>query len=186
MIGDNEAPSSAAALDFGQDVVALALGLSHTCALLEDATVRCWGQNFHCQLGRGDTTTIGDDRLASDGAVTIDLGGPVVQLTAGDSHNCARLDGGVVRCWGHNLVGQLGLGHDQNVGDDEPPTAIDPVDVDAPVLHVDAGGNHTCVILEDHRVRCWGMNSSGELGQGHTQNLGDDEPVMDIPDIEFF
>ena len=48
----------------------------------------------------------------------VDVGGTVVQLTAGDEHTCALLDSGAVRCWGSGFLGQLGYGNTSTIGDD--------------------------------------------------------------------
>ena len=40
---------------------------------------------------------------------------------------------------------------------------------------LEAGDFHTCALLEDNELLCWGLNNYGQLGYGHTQNIGDDE-----------
>jgi alpha-tubulin suppressor-like RCC1 family protein len=94
-------------------------GFAHTCALLEDRTVRCWGSNLSGQLGDGTT----DARLnpvsvlasGTAGASPVVLGG-VTQIAAGDSHTCALLEDGTVRCWGRNVDGRLGVRCIKDVG----------------------------------------------------------------------
>ncbi|MFP2900916.1 RCC1 domain-containing protein [Corallococcus sp. 4LFB] len=139
----------------GEKAVQLATGLGHTCALLSTGRVRCWGANASGQLGLGHTRAIGDDEpIASVG--TVDLGGArALRITAGDRHTCALLTSGHVRCWGDNTHGQLGLGHTDTLGDDEPPPTTD-VPVGAPVQDLAAGGDHTCALLFSGRPRCWG------------------------------
>src|SRR5690606_13151996 len=91
----------------------------HTCALLDQGRVRCWGANAHGQLGLGHAEPPDPSRIP-DGEV--DLGGPAVHLAAGHDFTCALVeDGDAVRCWGKNDVGQLGLGHTDTIGDDELP-----------------------------------------------------------------
>src|SRR6185503_5829179 len=94
----------------GGPVVQLATGGEHTCALLEDGAARCWGDNWDGQLGYARPDEIGDDELPSSVGV-VDVGGPVMQLSAGYWHTCALLEGGDVRCWGDNEYGQLGYAH---------------------------------------------------------------------------
>jgi alpha-tubulin suppressor-like RCC1 family protein len=92
-----------------------------------------------------------------------------------------------VVCWGSNFAGQLGYGNTNNVGDDETPASVGVVQLGGPVRHIDAGGNHTCAVLEDtNEVLCWGINSGGELGLGHSMNIGDDELPVDGGQVPLF
>ncbi|MCA9705203.1 MAG: hypothetical protein KDK70_05045 [Myxococcales bacterium] len=184
-LGDDETPSDASvSVDLLLDgyAVGLAVGADFACALLEDGAVQCWGANEHGQLGYGHTQRIGDDEPPAD-AGTVALGGPAVALTAGAHHACALLDDGSVRCWGANDTGQLGLGHTESIGDDETPDGQDPVAVGGTVVELTAGAGHTCARLEDGAVRCWGANEHGQLGQGNTHTIGDDELPESLPDV---
>ncbi len=84
--------------------VALSAGDQHTCALLMDGAVKCWGSNGSGQLGTGST-----DLSASPVDVT-QLPVDVVGLTAGSAHKCARTASGGAKCWGRNFDGQSGIG----------------------------------------------------------------------------
>jgi cysteine-rich repeat protein len=173
-IGDSEAPSSAGDVSAGERVVQLAAGAYHTCALLESGTVRCWGDNEYGRLGYGHSSPIGDNEAPSS-VNPVDVGGRVVQLAAGDSHTCALLEGGAVRCWGPNWNGELGYGHMRAIGDDESPSSAGDVNVGGRVVQLAAGSYHTCAVLEGGGVRCWGYNENGQLGYGHMRAIGDDE-----------
>ncbi len=126
--GDNEPAGAAPNVTLGG--TAVELGGGPKCALMSDDSVRCWGTNEFGQLGLGHTETLGDDEdvLESD---AIDLGGPVAKLAHGlvERHMCALLVDGTVRCWGLNDGGQLGLGHLENVGDNELPLDVPAVRV---------------------------------------------------------
>ena len=39
--------------------------------------------------------------------------------------------------------------------------------------YVDAGDGHTCVVLNDASLKCFGSSSSGQIGSGGTASLGD-------------
>ena len=106
-------------------------------------------------------------------------------LLAGESHTCALLDTGKVRCWGRNDSGQLGYGHTQSLGDDEPLASVGDVPLTDNGIQLAVGGHHTCLLLEGGAVRCWGRNDSGQLGYGHTQSLGDDEAVSSSGYVPF-
>jgi cysteine-rich repeat protein len=169
-IGDNEVPSTAGDVDVGGPVIQLAAGFGHTCALLQGGAVRCWGVNVEGQLGYGHTNPIGDNELPS-AAGDVDVGGPVVAIAAGDHHMCALLEGGALRCWGHNNFGQLGYGHTNDIGDDELPITAGDVNVGGTVVAIGAGDFHTCALLEGGALRCWGRNDFGQLGYGHTSSV---------------
>ncbi len=169
-IGDDETPAAAQDVDLGDIAVAVACG-SPSCALLRDGTLRCWGG---IRSGYGTNEIVGDDESpAAMGAVP--LPGPVQSVAASPSSLCAVLADGSLYCWGRNDQGQLGLGHTDAIGDDEPASAGGPIDVGGPVAQVSPGDHHTCAILVDGSLRCWGFNEVGQLGYGHTQTIGDDE-----------
>jgi alpha-tubulin suppressor-like RCC1 family protein len=92
------------------------------------------------------------------------------------------LQTGSLRCWGDNAFGQLGLGHTHAIGDDELPTAqVATVALDQPPLQVASGGDHTCVILDGSKTRCWGRNDGCQLGIIGTDTIGDDEQPTAVP-----
>jgi alpha-tubulin suppressor-like RCC1 family protein len=136
------------------NAIVSAPGGFHTCAVLADHTVQCWGRNQDGQLGNGDSTT--DTSLPGP----VSGLGAVAALSPGGYHNCALMPDGTVRCWGRNDDGQLGTG--------DRTRATTPVQVNglsaAPVA-VSAGGYHTCALMPDGTVQCWGRNVNGQVGQ---------------------
>ena len=170
-IGDDEPPASVGPVNLGagRTVRALAAGDYHTCAVLDDGGVRCWGFAFEGQLGYGNRNQIGDTETpASVG--TVEIGGTATAIAAGNRHTCALLVGGIVRCWGLGEAGQLGNGATAAIGDTETPASVNPVDFGSghTAKAITAGGGHSCAILEDDTVRCWGYNTNGQLGYGNT------------------
>ena len=127
-IGDDETPASAGDVDVGGPVVALAAGAYHTCALLAEGRVRCWGDNRLGPLGYGNTEDVGDDETPAS-AGDVEVGGPVAALAAGGDHTCALLETSRVRCWGAGWSGQLGYGNTESIGDDETPASAGDVDL---------------------------------------------------------
>ena len=165
----------AGAVQLGRRVRAITAGGYHTCAILDDWTVRCWGVGFTYfgsgHLGYGNTLQIGDDETpGSVGPVDLGAGRTARAITAGENHTCAILDDGAVRCWGSYTFGQLGVPVMQNIGDNETPGSIAPVDLGPgrTATAISAGSYHTCVILDDGSVRCWGSGPDGpvDLGPG--------------------
>lgn len=162
-------------------VVSITVGGGHACALTANGDVHCWGRNDSGQLGYATNT----EWIMPEDAGIVDVGGNVVQISAGVAHTCARLDDASVRCWGDATDGRLGYGNTNSIGDDETPASAGPVDVGGNVLHISAGGKHTCALLSGGRVRCWGDNRYGQLGYGHTQSIGDDEVPAQAGDVMY-
>lgn len=178
-MGDN---LPAVALGSGRVATAIACGDNHTCALLDDGSIKCWGYNFFGQLGVEDSQNRGDDAdEMGDGlpAVKLGTGVKVIAIAAGSNHNCALLEGGKLKCWGSNLGTKIGLsGHPiigatpGDMGDNL--TALDLGD-GATAMAVAAGHGHTCALLEGGDLKCWGDNTFGQLGLESTaspQNMG--------------
>ncbi|MDQ3871504.1 MAG: hypothetical protein M3301_07825, partial [Chloroflexota bacterium] len=158
----------------------------HTCALIA-ANVRCWGYSGNGQLGYGNTNTIGDDETpGSVGPVDLGGGHTATAISAGTGHTCALLDDGNVRCWGFGGDGRLGYGNLNNIGNDESPASVGPVDLGAghTATAISAGGGHTCVILDDASVRCWGFGGDGRLGYGNVADIGDDETPAAVGPVD--
>jgi alpha-tubulin suppressor-like RCC1 family protein len=179
-VGDTQAPGSVGPVNFGSGhtATAIAAGGAHTCAILDDGSVRCWGYGATGQLGYGNTSNVGDGSpdlsVASVGRVDLGPGRIATAISAGAAHTCAILDHGNVLCWGFGGFGQLGYGTRDNVGDNQTPGSMGPVNLGLgrTAVAITAGGQHTCAILDNGTVRCWGYNGLGQLGYGNTTNVG--------------
>ncbi|MDB4989969.1 MAG: uncharacterized protein JWN04_5147 [Myxococcaceae bacterium] len=163
-------------LGTGRTATAVATGEAHSCALLDDATVKCWGHNDHGQLGQGDKLDRGSDPATTMGDMLrpIPFGAPVRAIAAGANHTCALFDAGVVKCWGLNDRGQLGQGTTEDQGDQAGEIeALVPVDLgpgrSASAIDL---GSHSCAILDNGGIKCWGLNADGQLGQGDVLDRG--------------
>ncbi|MDQ6607415.1 MAG: hypothetical protein M3Z06_12815 [Actinomycetota bacterium] len=170
------------ALGPGRTAKAISAGGAHTCAILDDGSVRCWGFGYDGQLGYGNQRTLGAKPAttpAKVGSVDLGPGRTALAISAGSYHTCAILDDGGVRCWGSGAYGQLGYGNTNNAGDTSAtvPARLGRVNLGAgrTAKAISAGGAHTCAILDDGSVRCWGNGIYGQLGYGNTNTLGDDE-----------
>lgn len=155
----------------GVKVVQLACGREHTCALLSDQSVTCWGRSTHGQLGYGNHETIEMPSRAGPVSITHDLGVSVTSLTARAFRTCALLSNGRLKCWGQGSDGALGNGDLQDIGDDELPSDVADVspgdDATLAVLQVGTGATHACALLANGAVHCWGDPSLGRLGYGN-------------------
>jgi alpha-tubulin suppressor-like RCC1 family protein len=150
---DVTAPQAVAGLGA---VSALSSGGYHTCAVMPDRTMRCWGRNTRGQLGDG-TSTSSSTPVAVSGITT------AVAVSAGYYHTCALLADGTVRCWGDNDSGQIG----NTLVFSSTPMTLSGI---SNAVAVAAGAYHSCAVLADGSARCWGRNANGQLGDGTTVN----------------
>jgi cysteine-rich repeat protein len=187
-IGDNEDPKDAPflALDGpGDPVVRIHAGSIHSCALLSSGKLFCWGSNGQGQLGNwAGGSNVGDNEAPNPaGEVRVlEVGDQVLGMAMGNSHTCARLAAGKVRCWGNGSDGALGSGNTSQLGG-SPGQKAPFVDVGGPALDLVGGLQHVCALLNGGRVRCWGNNQFGQLGIGSTQNIGDNPGEMPPQDV---
>ena len=130
------------------------------------------------------SVTVGQTLEFSVQASDVDVPARVTQITVGDSHNCALLDTGAVRCWGYGGNGQLGYGNISNIGDDEAPATAGDVDVGGAVVQIDTGTGYTCAVLDTGSVRCWGSNDKSSLGYVGADFVGANETPASVGDVD--
>jgi alpha-tubulin suppressor-like RCC1 family protein len=167
-----------------QKVVALAAAGDHTCALLDDARLKCWGANGSGELGLGDTVDRWD---TSHQPISLGVSALVRSVASGAFHTCVVLQDDRVKCWGLGMQGALGLEDTQTRGDenDEMGDNLPALVFGKPVKALFAGGFHGCVALIDGTLRCWGENATGQLGLGDMERRGDDVGEMgaSLPEV---
>jgi uncharacterized repeat protein (TIGR01451 family) len=164
-------PAAIDGLAGADDVLHISAGAYHGCALLRNTSsgnrfAVCWGSNEMGQLGNS-TTPMGNDALDFEGprkSVELPPMTPV-KLDAGDNHTCALAELGHAACWGSGVYGQIGDGHNSNR-----PTGTLVDGIDHAAVDIASGANHTCVVIQDGRVQCWGLNSRGQLGDASVGN----------------
>jgi alpha-tubulin suppressor-like RCC1 family protein len=146
-------------------VVAIAVGLYHSCALTTTGGVKCWGDNAYGQLGNG--TNSGIDTANPTATAVTGLSSGVVAIAAGVYHTCAVTTQGGVKCWGDNDGGQLGSSTNADTTNPNPvPTDVAGLTSGAAALT--AGLSHTCALTTQGGLECWGTNSKGQFGTGST------------------
>src|SRR5437867_3949488 len=154
---------------------AVDLGAFYSCALLQDGTVRCWGQNDLGQLGNGTSDPVPNNPSTFNPTpVTVSGITTAVAISAGGWYTCALLQDGTVRCWGDNTYGELGNG--AAVLSPSPSNPVTPTPTPVTVsgittaVAIEAGVFHMCAILRDGTLQCWGRGEEGRLGNGSTAN----------------
>lgn len=184
-----------AALAGAPVALAASAGGSHSCVLFSDGLVKCWGENYHGQLGQNDEVVRGkDNSTMGDLLPFVPLGDfSSTFVDSGGEFNCAMDLAGAVKCWGRNEYGQLGVG--DNVTRGGPFTAGDMGDnlsavslgtgVEAEAIAL--GGMHACAIVNGGSLKCWGRNDKGQLGLNDTlsrgdgvNEMGDNLPTVDL------
>ena len=165
----------------GQTATMLEAGKSHTCAVMDNNDLICWGDNSKGQLGLGDTDKRGDSagEVGTNFEVTsVPTGRTVDSMALGWDHTCVVWDNYSVSCWGGNDNGQLGLDSTTDIGDgaSEMGDNLDFLDLPGTASAITAGDGFTCAIVDDSgtdRTFCWGLNDYGQLGIESTTDVGD-------------
>ncbi len=200
-IGDNLGEMGTALqlvnLGTGRTAISIAASAYGICAILDNATIKCWGDNRVGQLGTGDTANRGDQSgEMGDNLLALPFASNLtpVELATSAYSACARFDNGNVRCWGRGDNADLGNG-DSNARGDNPSEV-------AALTAINLGSGHSakhifgskysgfCVILDDDSLKCWGANSDANLGIGISSGdtkwgnaageMGDSLPTIDL------
>lgn len=147
-------------------------GLNHSCALMENRNVKCWGANNVRQLGT-PANVAPSINIPQD---VPDLANDVEQIASSVDHSCAQRANGDVHCWGANSFGQIG---DGTISPFKGATRVDELSGNA--KEVSTGIAHSCALLGNGTVRCWGANNYGQLGTGNTNNATKPVTVAGLP-----
>lgn len=152
---DSEEAESASRVRGLDRVLHIDCGASHACALRDDHSVWCWGDNGLGTLGRDETTELSREPLRVPGLENVSA------ISLGSGASCALFDEGAPRCWGDNGAGVLGDGSTRS--------SATPVEASAlgPVREIDFGEMHACAVRGEEASRevvCWGLGSEGALG----------------------
>ena len=162
--GDKNTPVE---VSFGSTLIATSIyaGGHHTCVILSDGTVRCWGRNVHGQLGIGTTINTNTPTTVN----TLGAGRTAISLALAWDSTCALLDDGSVKCWGKREHGQLGDG--LSTGEtSSPPSSPVSFGAGRTAKMITAGEFHYCAILDNDEIMCWGDGANGKLATGSTSD----------------
>jgi hypothetical protein len=150
--------------------LAVVTGAIHTCVILDDHQVKCWGDNSYGQLGYGDTRSRGGATTdMGDALPLVDLGSGRTATALAASHysTCAILDDGNVKCWG--LGGLTGQGAKGNIGDapGEMGDHLPPLYFGGRrAVYVGVGYEVACASMDDDTIWCWGSTTPQPLALG--------------------
>ena len=178
---DSSVPSEVANIT---DATAVTTGWFYSCALHEDGTISCWGNNTYGQLGNGKSAPDVFDESA-DSSVPLKVLGitDATAIASKSRHSCALREGGTISCWGYKRHGQLGNAQSRDGGYGFGSSS--PVEVagitDATAIAV--GQNHSCALRQGGTISCWGNNEHGQLGNRQSgENASSSVPVQ-VTDI---
>lgn len=133
------------------EVLSIACGDFHSCALMKDRTVRCWGRNRDGEIGDGTDT----DRTRP---VLVKGVSGVQELALGANFSCARMSDKTVRCWGSGR-----LRGDATILDKQPPTAVPGI---SDIVQLRAGGYMICALDGAGETKCWGLDPKPAAPKG--------------------
>ena len=147
----------------------------HTCALLDDGDVKCWGNGLWGALGQGNEDPF---NIFTDGEVpSVDLGLSggvrVKDVCAMGGVSCVLLDNGDIKCWGRAEFGGLGQENSEAIGDEPGEMGVNLGSVDlgtnTTAVQLACGALHLCALFDNQKVKCWG----GNVGLNLTEGYGD-------------
>ena len=155
--GNRTLPTPISILPQNRTLAAIATGDLHACAILDNGSVGCWGKNHIGQFGDGTT-----DSSTSFKYTSLPPGRTAISIDVGAEHSCSILDDNSSVCWGNNTDGQIGDGTTYN--------RLTPTYVTTPVGQtfstISTGLDHTCGVLSNGSLYCWGGHEEGQLGLG--------------------
>ena len=184
----------------GKTVAQVDGGRFATCVLTTDHRARCWGNNANGQLGRDNTTNIGNDASPGMAGLTdifMGDGNPkITKIEISGASACALTENSGLRCWGNGDNGKLGSGSTSKIGNSSGNTITNMLDIDfeAPADTVDSADQvvtdfaiyyqMVCATNAAGQIKCWGNNDVGQLGLGHTTATNSGTPA-DYPWMDF-
>ena len=162
----------------GAETQTVSTSQGHACAVLADGTVWCWGQNAYGQLGQDYEPHEWTHAPAQVPGIDT-----ATSVGTGYDHTCAALADGTVWCWGRFDEGNLGTDYYEDYQVKHQPTQVPGI---ATATGVFAGEDHTCAVLVDKTIFCWGEKDDGQLGVNlpDYQSVDSTHMPMRVPGID--
>ena len=149
--------------------------ISGTCALTDDGNVKCWGWGDSGLLGNGGTTNSNTpvdvcQRAKTGVETTCPTLADISSISSGTYHHCALTDSGTLKCWGRGSEGRLGNGATTQVNSIPVNVRTSSTNSDdlSGVFQISLGSGHSCAVMDDSSIKCWGRGIVGQLGNGAT------------------
>lgn len=148
----------------------------------------CWGNNFSGQLGTGDTENLGDDPGELPGKRVNQLGKQIKKVYVGGFGTCLLASDERAYCWGSGSSERPSMGPDFVTphGDESGELAPKQLDLGGSIQQLALGLFHSCALMSDGEVKCWGYNANGELGNESTETIGADMSNWPPPNVKLF
>ena len=169
------------------------VGDFHSCAIMENNTIYCWGNNGEGQLGTGTTTNSNTPTQVlfnaysgefPDGSQVWSTSATPVEIALGQAHSCARMSDGGVVCWG---TGSHGVNNGAGSNNDRE-NPVDAIPLPGIATSIASGKDHVCAILQDNgqnidngSVYCWGFANYGQMGNGLTSPQNSPVGAVSLP-----
>ncbi len=163
----NSSVPVAVTMPTGVTFTGVSAGEAHTCALSTTGGGFCWGLGANGRLGAG-TADASTPQPVSGGLL-------FSSISAGGSHSCGVRVDGLVFCWGLGQSGQRGSGG--TIGSIADAVSPEQIASGSVFLSVSGGDNHTCAVASDGSASCWGLGTSGQLGNNTTTSISTPSPV---------
>ena len=158
--------SSVPYLNTTMEVKQVEVGCKHTCVILADGRIKCFGSNAQGQSGQNAWEA---RNVPVDEIPFVDLGEETARSIAlGCFYTCVVLDSGAVRCFGYEVPsGYNALSDRRNSSASD----FHAFGTSMKIAQLSAGPNHLCAVFYDRRVKCVGLARDGQLGYLSKSNL---------------
>ena len=157
----------------GRTALTVTAGGHHTCSIMDNSSLWCWGRGGTGQLGTGSL----NDHYVPE-LISLPPNASPIAVSAGWDSTCVILQNNTGMCTGWNGYGQLGDGTQTNASTFTPMSVLPP---NSNLSAISMGVSHTCGLLKNGSIYCWGNNANGQLGDNTTESRNDSSVQVILP-----
>ena len=163
----------------GRIAVSIKSSLHHSCAILDDGSMYCWGRQYKGNMGQNPSPTDGGQATPLEVMLPKNL--RVISMDIGARHGCAALSDNSLYCWGQNHHGQVGVGYQSTTDVNEIINLPQKLDIQnyPPIVDISVNYQNSCALHDDGSLTCWGENFAGQVGEGTTNDIS--SPTLTWP-----